>query len=330
MSELTSESTLISSLEEVFKNGFISEYEYYQRRSEIEGKPPPTSPKMCYTSLKLNDRLQILEEILNPLDPIIKPSLCTTIENELGIPSLDSFWQIPVSQMIMEDKIGKGYFSNVYRASYHGLKVAVKHIIPHNMNRKEMISINREIIFLKHFRHPHIISFLGLIKDNEEDIKIVMDYAENGDLREYLKNTRNQISWPGKIQIAIDISCAMAYLHSRRIMFRDLKGRNVLLDQNLRAKLCDLGLARLFSESSLPESTRPSNTGASKSLSNCVGTPAFMAPEIILQLPYDHRVDVFSFGLVLLELITRKKIGTDIIRNRDYGIDFEQKKLYDK
>jgi serine/threonine protein kinase len=155
-----------------------------------------------------------------------------------------------------------------------------------------------------------------------------MEFAENGDLREYLKNSRNQISWSNSIQIAIDISCAMAYLHSRKIIFRDLKGRNVLLDKQLRAKLCDLGLARLSSESSVTPYLNKS--GDNKKLSICVGTPAFMAPEMILQLPYDHKVDVFSFGLVLLELVTRKKIGTDIMRNHDYGIDIEWKNLIPK
>jgi serine/threonine protein kinase len=319
-------------LEEVFKNGFISEYEYYQRRAELDeenGTPTPhVGITKNYSNLKMNDKLQILEELLNPLDPIIKPSLSSTVEGELGIPSLDSFWQIPSSEIFLEDKIGKGYFSTVYRASYHGLKVAVKHVILQNINRKEMISINREILFLKHFRHPHIISFLGIINDSRDDVKIVMEFAENGDLREYLKNSRNQISWPNSIQIAIDISCAMAYLHSRKIIFRDLKGRNVLLDKQLRAKLCDLGLARLSSESSVTPYLNKS--GDNKKLSICVGTPAFMAPEMILQLPYDHKVDVFSFGLVLLELVTRKKIGTDIMRNHDYGIDIEWKNLIPK
>jgi hypothetical protein len=142
-------------LEEVYRNGFVSEYEYLNRRSILEGKPPPSAPKISYSDLKLKEKLQIIEEILQP-NEMVKTHSMSTLESELGIPALDSFWKIPSSEVILEGKIGKGYFSTVFKGSYHGLKVAVKHIIPSHLNRKEMLSINREVLFLKYLRHPHI------------------------------------------------------------------------------------------------------------------------------------------------------------------------------
>lgn len=127
-----------------------------------------------------------------------------------------------------------------------------------------------------------------------EGIEIVLEYCPRGDLRQYLKDTENDISWRRRVQMALDIARGMSYLHSRNIIFRDLKARNMLIDTHSRVKIADFGLARHHTETSRPRTM--------------CGTDGFLAPEIILGMDYDHMADVFSFGMVLFEIITRQRV----------------------
>uniref|UniRef100_A0A6B2L5E3 non-specific serine/threonine protein kinase n=1 Tax=Arcella intermedia TaxID=1963864 RepID=A0A6B2L5E3_9EUKA len=232
--------------------------------------------------------------------------------------SIDTFWKLSSDEVLIQEKVGKGFYSTVFRGTFHGVDVAIKHIVPINYSKREVILLHREISVLKTLRHPHITSLIGIIADRDEDIKMVMEFAENGDLRNYLKNSKNKPTWKERIQIAYEVASAMAYLHSRSIIFRDLKGRNILLNKHLNVKLCDFGLARYFTAGMNSVTSTPHLSG--RNISSNVGTPAFMAPEILLQQPYNEKIDVFAFGLVIIELVTRQKIGETIERTTN-GVD---------
>lgn len=106
----------------------------------------------------------------------------------------------------------------------------------------------------------------------------------------------------------------MAYLHSRGVIHRDLKSENLLVDEHWRIKICDFGLARIPRKS-----TRP--------MTHKIGTPFFMAPEVILGKEYDDKADVFSYGVVLLELVTRCKGPPDIMERGPtdgYAVNFDR------
>lgn len=104
--------------------------------------------------------------------------------------------------------------------------------------------------------------------------------------------TSKPIKWRLRISFAEDCARALAYLHARQIIHRDLKSENLLLTANKRIKVCDFGLSR----------ETPRNVEERRRLSFC-GTDAYMAPEIVLGMPFDTSVDIFSFGIILLELI---------------------------
>lgn len=127
-----------------------------------------------------------------------------------------------------------------------------------------------------------------------EGIELVLEYCPKGDLRQYLKQEDLEISWKRRIGMALDIARGMSYLHSRNIIFRDLKARNMLMDSHGRVKIADFGLARHHTEKSRPKTM--------------CGTDGFLAPELILGMDYDHLADVFSFGMVLFEIITRQRV----------------------
>ena len=178
-------------------------------------------------------------------------------------------------------------------------------------------------------RHPNIVTFMGIVKNGpipepvgtstapieplepgssvvasprenkpgerrNEGVELVLEYCPKGDLRQFLKDSEVEISWKKRISVALDIARGMSYLHSRNIIFRDLKARNMLMDNHNRVKIADFGLARHHTEHSRPRTM--------------CGTDGFLAPELILGMDYDQSADVFSYGMVLFEIISRQRV----------------------
>jgi len=177
-------------------------------------------------------------------------------------------------------------------------------------DKMEETFVQREIAVLKSCRHPNIVSFIGVVEsDNpqEEGIQIVLECLSKGDLGHYLLDSQEPVSWLRRVKIALDVACGMAYLHARNIIFRDLKSENLLLDETGKTKICDFGFARAYGGQNRPDR-----------MTMC-GTDEFMAPEIILGKEYDEFADVFSYGMLLFEIITRKDVGKLIPRNAQNG-----------
>lgn len=135
------------------------------------------------------------------------------------------------------------------------------------------------------------------IGNNGDDIYMITEYIEGGNLWKVVKSKTKNLSWITRLSYALDVAKAMAYLHAKRIIHRDLKCENLLLDRNGRVKVCDFGLCR----------TTDSDDNNSKKYMTKAGTEDWMAPEVILGNPYAFKADVFSFGVVLFELITRSR-----------------------
>lgn len=125
-------------------------------------------------------------------------------------------------------------------------------------------------------------------------VELVLEFCPKGDLRQFLKDADSEISWKKRISMALDIARGMSYLHSRNIIFRDLKARNMLMDNHNRVKIADFGLARHHTDTSRPRTM--------------CGTDGFLAPELILGMDYDQSADVFSYGMVLFEIISRQRV----------------------
>jgi len=232
-----------------------------------------------------------------------------------GLPDIDDSWTIPKDHLTLKHEIGKGAFGTVYKADYLGIDVAVKTISQGgpNADPMEKTFAEREIAVLKSCRHPNVVAFIGVVENDEgEGLQIVLEYLSKGDLGHYLLDNPEPISWIRKVKIALDVACGMAYLHARNIIFRDLKSENLLLDDTGKTKICDFGFAR------------KSNKRAHMTM---CGTDEFMAPEIIMGLEYDAKADVFSYGMLLFEIITRKDVGQVIPRNPDDGYAISEQKL---
>ncbi|KYQ88471.1 LISK family protein kinase [Tieghemostelium lacteum] len=213
------------------------------------------------------------------------------------------------------NQVGAGGFGKVYAGLLNQKKVGIKKITSYeNDPNREKIEkfIEREIDILKFlsspdFKHPNVIQYHGLaLKENS--LYLLTELVPGGDLHWYIKNDKVEISWKLKFQIARDIALGMAFIHSCGIIHRDIKSTNLLVDENWVIKICDMGLAR-----------QVDNINEKKLMTIC-GSDAWMSPEILLGEKYDNSCDVFSFGMVLIELIIRENL-TPRLRNEDLGID---------
>eukprot|EP01096_Ripella_sp_DP13-Kostka_P016629 TRINITY_DN8155_c3_g1_i1.p1 TRINITY_DN8155_c3_g1~~TRINITY_DN8155_c3_g1_i1.p1 ORF type:complete len:475 (+),score=180.21 TRINITY_DN8155_c3_g1_i1:229-1653(+) len=229
------------------------------------------------------------------------------------VSNYEEIWTISFDDLDLGRVIGKGAFGVVYHANYFGTEVAVKKLEAND--EEDELYLQREVGVLKSIRHPNVVTFMGVCRKPTElnSIYIVTEFVSKGSLRQNLKASTLELTWGARGRMALDIACALAYLHSRSIIFRDLKSKNILIDDNNRAKICDFGFARL------------SQGRGARALTLC-GTDDWMAPEVILGMEYDGQCDVFSYGIVLLELITRRKVSEALQRSPMEAFDLDEKK----
>uniref|UniRef100_A0AAV1USM7 Protein kinase domain-containing protein n=1 Tax=Peronospora matthiolae TaxID=2874970 RepID=A0AAV1USM7_9STRA len=202
--------------------------------------------------------------------------------------------RIPRDQVKIEELLSRGGYGEVYIGRYKGSQVAVKMLLPEK--KKAMSQVNAflcEVKLMACLDHPRIVSFIGVAWDQLVDICVVSEYMSGGDLKALLTEYENRDHPVGfdhlKVKIAFHVAIALAYLHSCSppVIHRDLKSKNILLDEAMDAKVTDFGISR--------ERIDATMTGG-------VGTSFWMAPEVMMGERYDDKVDMFSFGVVLSEL----------------------------
>lgn len=145
-------------------------------------------------------------------------------------------WKIEFKQLAFGKRLGQGLAGIVYEAKYGGEDVAVKryHLKPMDVN-----SFVRDALLLSTISHPHIVEFRGLCP--EPPFAIVMERVTGASLADILRSSA-EISWAQRIQLANDLARALSYLHSRNIAHGNLQSTNVLVDHNMRAKLCECSM----------------------------------------------------------------------------------------
>ncbi|OEL24152.1 LRR receptor-like serine/threonine-protein kinase RPK2 [Dichanthelium oligosanthes] len=194
--------------------------------------------------------------------------------------------------------IGNGGFGSTYRAEIApGVLVAIKRLaIGKQHGDKEF---QAEVRILGQYRHPNLVTLFGYhISDSE--MFLIYNYLPGGNLERFIQErTKKPISWRRIHKIALDVARALAYMHEEcvpRILHRDVKPNNILLDNECNAYLSDFGLARLL---------RNSETHAT---TDVAGTFGYVAPEYAMTCRVSDKADVYSYGVVLLELISDKKL----------------------
>ncbi|KAL5716587.1 hypothetical protein ACHQM5_018255 [Ranunculus cassubicifolius] len=191
------------------------------------------------------------------------------------------------------NKIGEGGFGPVYKGNLlDGTVIAVKKLSSKsNQGNREFVN---EIGMISALQHPNLVRLYGCSIEGDQ-LLLVYEYMENNSLASVLFDQEECLDWRTRHRICVDIARALAYLHegSRlKIIHRDIKATNILLDKDLNAKVSDFGLAKLNEEDASHISTR------------IAGTRGYMAPEYAMRGHLTEKADVYSFGVVLLEIVS--------------------------
>ncbi|XP_070699860.1 serine/threonine-protein kinase 36 [Pempheris klunzingeri] len=186
--------------------------------------------------------------------------------------------------------VGEGSFGRVHkgRKRYTGQVVALKFMPKVGRSEKELRSLKREIEIMRGLQHPNIVQLFDSF-ETETEVVVITEYAE-GQLFQILEDD-GKLPESQVREIACQLVSALYYLHSHRILHRDMKPQNILLGKSGVVKLCDFGFARAMSVSTLV-------------LTSIKGTPLYMSPELVEEKPYDHTADLWSLGCILYELHT--------------------------
>ncbi|XP_038987639.1 serine/threonine-protein kinase STY17-like isoform X5 [Phoenix dactylifera] len=212
-------------------------------------------------------------------------------EKILTVQSNGSDWEIDKRLLKMGDRIACGSCGDLYRGTYLGQDVAIKVLRSEHLNEALGVEFAQEVMILREVYHRNVVRFIGACTKRPQ-LCIVTEYMTGGNLYDLLHKHHNVLELSLLLKFAIDISRGMSYLHQNDIIHRDLKTANLLMDTNNVVKVADFGVARFQSQ----EGDMTAETG----------TYRWMAPEVINHQPYDHKADVFSFSIVLWELVTSK------------------------
>ncbi|XP_061364775.1 receptor-like serine/threonine-protein kinase SD1-7 [Gastrolobium bilobum] len=196
-------------------------------------------------------------------------------------------------------KLGEGGFGPVYKGNLEdGTDIAVKRLS--KTSGQGLEEFKNEVVFIAKLQHRNLVRLLGCCFEENEKL-LIYEYMPNSSLDSHLFNEekRKKIDWKLRLNIINGIAKGLLYLHedSRlRVIHRDLKASNILLDQDMNPKISDFGLARTFEKGQSEDNTR-----------RVMGTYGYMAPEYAMEGLYSVKSDVFSFGVLLLEIICGKK-----------------------
>ncbi|CAL5408380.1 unnamed protein product [Camellia sinensis] len=198
-----------------------------------------------------------------------------------------------------ENELGRGGFGVVYKGELDdGTKIAVKRMEAGVISSKALDEFQAEIAVLSKVRHRHLVSLLGYSIEGNERI-LVYKYMPQGALSKHLFHWKSlnlePLSWKRRLNIALDVARGMEYLHSlahQSFVHRDLKSSNILLSNDFRAKVSDFGLVKLVPD------------GEKCVVTKLAGTLGYLAPEYAVMGKITTKADVFSFGFVLMELLT--------------------------
>ncbi|KAJ4774922.1 ACT-like protein tyrosine kinase family protein [Rhynchospora pubera] len=203
----------------------------------------------------------------------------------------DDVWELDTNLLKIGNKVASGSYGDLYRGTYCSQDVAIKILKPERINMDMQREFAQEVYIMRKVRHKNVVQFIGACT-KPPSLCIVTEFMAGGSVYDYLHKQKGVFKPPALLRVAIDVSKGMNYLHQNNIIHRDLKTANLLMDENEVVKVADFGVARVKAQSGVMTAE--------------TGTYRWMAPEVIEHKPYDHKADVFSFGVMLWELLTGK------------------------
>ena len=235
-------------------------------------------------------------------------------ESQRGQDQLPVIWgNFKHIEILTEQVLGIGSYGKVCKAKCDDLLCAAKiihptlfdpnlsahyNIEPHREHRLPTMRFEQECEILRTIRHPNIVLFLGMYEDPNTHLPVLLMELMDESLTHFLESSSQPIQYHVQVNICHDITRALSFLHSNKVVHRDLSSNNVLLIGNGIAKVTDFGMAS-FGEK---------NRQASKvSFTMCPGTDVYMPPEAVQDKPvYSEKIDIFSFGVLAIQILTRQ------------------------
>ena len=244
-------------------------------------------------------------------------------------------WQIKVCDVELGPAVAEGAAGTVHDGRYAGHRVAVKVLkrpIDPELSPEVAEDFARECATLMSIRAKHLLIFFGAGTMADNRPFMVTEYMALGSLKRVLADFDRALGWPVRIRLAAQVADGMAYLHSLKIVHRDLKSDNVLLDDEVNAKVADFGTSKLVTKSRAQLQTAGATGETSfggddqmqseafqATMTKGVGTPLWMAPELFVGgTKYGPEVDIYSFGMIMWELATRKVPWAEEIAETQY------------
>uniref|UniRef100_A0A0E0AL07 Uncharacterized protein n=1 Tax=Oryza glumipatula TaxID=40148 RepID=A0A0E0AL07_9ORYZ len=219
--------------------------------------------------------------------------------------------QVATDNFHESNKIGEGGFGAVYKGILHGQEVAVKRMAKGSNQGLE--ELKNELVLVAKLHHRNLVRLVGFCLDEGERL-LIYEYMSNKSLDTFLFEQKRQLDWAVRFKIIEGIARGLQYLHQdsqKKIVHRDMKASNILLDADMNPKIGDFGLARLFGQDQTREVT-----------SRIAGTFGYMPPEYVLRGQYSTKSDVFSFGILVIEIVTgqRRNSGPYLSEQNDEDI----------
>ncbi|XP_048252363.1 LIM domain kinase 1-like isoform X1 [Haliotis rufescens] len=243
------------------------------------------------------------------------------------------------SDLIIGDVLGQGFFGQAIKVTHRvtGEVMVLKELF--KFDEEGQKSFLHEVSLLRNLDHPCVLKFMGVLY-RDKKLNLVTEFVAGGTLTDMLRDMEQDITWEDRIKIARDISSGMAYLHSMDIIHRDLNSNNCLVREDKRVVVADFGLAKIIprqrdmffwgrEKEKETKDRDKSNRSSKKRFSRrkrytVVGSPYWMAPEMMTTGVYDEKVDVFSYGIVVCEVISRVFADPEFLpRTMDFGLNVE-------
>ncbi|XP_013784173.1 LIM domain kinase 1-like isoform X2 [Limulus polyphemus] len=231
------------------------------------------------------------------------------------------------SDLVQGKLLGKGFFGQVFLVTHRetGEVMVLKEL--YRVDEEAQKNFLKEVAVLRSLNHENVLQFIGVLYKDKK-LHLVTEYISGGTLKELIHDQNEPLPWEQRINFAKDIASGMSYLHSMNIIHRDLNSHNCLVKEDRTVVVADFGLARIISDHHHSYSSRKygkrnsSKKYERKKRYTVVGNPYWMAPEMMKGKKYDEKVDIFSFGIVLCEIIGRVQADPDFLpRSSDFGLN---------
>uniref|UniRef100_A0A4W5N421 LIM domain kinase 2 n=1 Tax=Hucho hucho TaxID=62062 RepID=A0A4W5N421_9TELE len=220
--------------------------------------------------------------------------------------------------LIHGEVLGKGFFGQAIKVTHKatGEVMVMKELI--RCDEETQKTFLKEVKVMRSLEHPHVLKFIGVLYKDKR-LNLITEFIEGGTLKDFIRDM-DQFPWEQRVSFAKGIASGMAYLHSMSIIHRDLNSHNCLVKLDNTVVVADFGLSRL-----MVEEKRVFRRIDRKKRYTVVGNPYWMAPEMLNGKRYDEKVDIFSFGIVLCEIIGQVNADPECLpRTYDFGLNVDK------